>query len=53
MWTRFTGGKDGSLWYCTELVEVFGGRVPAALEVTLRRDLAAVLELAEAKSRVA
>ena len=21
MWTRFTGGKDGSLWYCTELVE--------------------------------
>lgn len=38
VWTRFTGGKDGSLWYYTELVEAFGGRVPAALEVALRRD---------------
>ena len=53
VWARFTGGKDGSLWYYIELVEAFGGRVPAALEAALRRDLAAVLELAEAKSRVA
>ena len=49
VWTRFTGGKDGSLWYYVELVEAFGGRVPAALEVALRRDLAAVLELASAR----
>jgi len=49
VWTRFTGGKDGSLWYYAELVEAFGGRVPAALEVALRRDLAAVLELASAR----
>ena len=45
--------KDGSLWYYAELVETFGGRVPAALEAALRRALAAVLKLAEAKSRVA
>jgi hypothetical protein len=31
------------------LVEAFGGRVPAALEAALRRDLAAVLELASAR----
>ena len=52
VWTRFTGGKDGSLWYYTELVEAFGGRVPAALDVALRRNLAAVLQLAEAKNQV-
>ena len=44
VWTRFTGGKDGSLWYYAELIDAFGGRVPVALEVALRRDLAAVLE---------
>ncbi|MER2555421.1 MAG: hypothetical protein ABTQ28_19390 [Thauera sp.] len=48
--TRFTGGKDGSLWYYTELVEAFGGREPVGLEVAFRRDPAAVLELAEANN---
>lgn len=50
VWTRFTGGKDGALWYYAELVEAFGERVPAALEAALRRDLAAVLELAEGRA---
>jgi (p)ppGpp synthase/HD superfamily hydrolase len=52
VWARFSGGKGGSLWYYTELVEAFGGRLPAALDVALRRDLAAVLQLAEAKNQV-
>lgn len=53
VWARFSGGKGGSLWYYTALVDAFGGRVPAAMEAALQRDLAAVLELAEVKNRVA
>lgn len=43
VWGRFTGKKDGSLWYYGALVEAFAGRVPASLERALRRDLAEVL----------
>lgn len=43
VWDRFTGGKDGSLWYYRELVQAFVGRVTPALEQALRRDLGAVL----------
>ena len=28
VWTRFTGGKDGSLWYYRELSDVFAELVP-------------------------
>jgi len=42
VWARFTGKKDGTLWYYGALVETFAGRVPAALEQALRRDLAEV-----------
>ena len=31
VWARFSGGKGGSLWYYTALVDAFGGRVPAAM----------------------
>ena len=47
VWGRFTGKKDGTLWYYGALVEAFAGRVPAALERALRRDLSVVLALAE------
>lgn len=47
VWGRFTGGKDGSLWYYRELVECFAGRVPPALERALRGDLGVMLALAE------
>lgn len=46
VWSRFTGGRDGSLWYYQKLVEAFSGRVPVALEKALQRDLEAVLALA-------
>lgn len=46
VWTRFKGGKDGSLWYYQALVEAFAGRIPEPLERTLRRELGAVLEIA-------
>lgn len=43
VWARFTGKKDGTLWYYSALVDAFAGRVPAALEQALRRDCAAVM----------
>lgn len=43
VWARFTGKKDGTLWYYGALVEAFAGRVPATLEQALRRDCAAVM----------
>jgi len=45
VWDRFTGGKEGSLWYYQELVSSFAGRVPEPLAEALRRDLARVREL--------
>jgi len=45
VWDRFTGGKEGSLWYYQELVSSFAGRVPEPLAESLRRDLARVREL--------
>lgn len=36
LWDRFTGKKDGSLWYYAELVAIFGGLpVPPALHAEL------------------
>lgn len=31
LWTRFTGGKDGTLWYYLELAHVYWERMPGAL----------------------
>lgn len=44
VWARFTGGKEGSLWYYGALVDAFVGRVPAVLEQALRRDYVSILE---------
>jgi (p)ppGpp synthase/HD superfamily hydrolase len=47
VWARFTGGKDGALWYYGALVAAFAGRVPAALELAMKRDLVAMLTWSE------
>lgn len=44
VWSRFTGKKDGSLWYYGALVDAFAGRIPAPLEKALRRDYRCVVE---------
>ncbi|TPG13204.1 HD domain-containing protein [Sphingomonas oligophenolica] len=45
LWDRFTGGRDGSLWYYEELAKAFTDRIPgpptdrfAALVVRMRAD---------------
>ncbi len=43
LWTRFTGGKDGSLWYYQALVEAFVDKVPTPLHHTLRAELDQVM----------
>jgi (p)ppGpp synthase/HD superfamily hydrolase len=43
VWLRFTGKKDGSLWYYRELIEAFAGRIPELLEKALRRDYQQVI----------
>lgn len=48
VWARFTGKKDGTLWYYGALVDAFAGRVPVALKLALERDLAAMLNAAAA-----
>ena len=35
LWPRFTGGRDGTLWYYRALVAAFGARIPAALATDL------------------
>ncbi|WP_281269159.1 HD domain-containing protein [Thiocapsa rosea] len=47
VWSRFSAGRAGTLWYYEELVETFSGRLPAALEQALRREWAAVETLAD------
>ena len=47
VWARFTGKKDGTLWYYGALVDAFAGRVPPALARALRGDLGVMLALSE------
>lgn len=39
VWDRFTGGKEGSLWYYGELVRIFDKRFPGALAEEFRRTI--------------
>ena len=54
VWSRFSAGRAGTLWYYGALVETFvetfAGRLPAALEQALRREWAAVEVLAAEES---
>ena len=36
IWTRFTGGKDGTLWYYQELESIFSRRLPGPAAVRLK-----------------
>jgi (p)ppGpp synthase/HD superfamily hydrolase len=40
VWDRFTGGKEGTLWYYGELVKIFDERFPGALADEFRRTVA-------------
>jgi (p)ppGpp synthase/HD superfamily hydrolase len=51
VWSRFSAGLEGTLWYYKELVATFAGRVPAALEQALRREWVAVEALAAGDGR--
>jgi (p)ppGpp synthase/HD superfamily hydrolase len=44
VWSRFTGKKDGSLWYYGALIEAFAGRIPTPIELALRRDFQRVVD---------
>ena len=44
VWSRFTGKKDGSLWYYGALIDAFTGRIPVPIERALRRDYQKVVD---------
>lgn len=48
LWDRFKGGREGTLWYYRELVEIYGssGRVPSALLGELGRAVSELEALA-------
>ncbi len=46
VWTRFTGGRDGSLWYYEALAAIFQRRLPSALS---RQVAATVAEMRKAE----
>jgi GTP pyrophosphokinase len=46
LWPRFTGGRDGVLWYYRALVEAFRPRAPRALVAELDRVVTAIEALA-------
>lgn len=46
-WQRFNGGKEGTLWYYRELVDVFQNGEPSYLTDELVRVMAQIEELAE------
>ena len=46
LFDRFTGGRDGTLWYYTSLAEVFGRRGPKHLAAELKRTVETMIELA-------
>ena len=47
VWSRFTGGRDGTLWYYRALCAAFAGRTPPALWNQLNESVAAMGQLAE------
>jgi GTP pyrophosphokinase len=46
LWSRFTGGKDGTLWYYRSLVEAFRPRGPRTLVAELDRVVTEIERLA-------
>lgn len=51
LWDRFSGGRDGVLWYYGRLVEVFGEGGPKELADELKRVVAELMERVESTKR--
>jgi len=49
VWDRFTGGRQGTLWYYDSLVEAFRGRTPKPLWKELAETVTAIHALANAR----
>jgi (p)ppGpp synthase/HD superfamily hydrolase len=49
IWSRFTGGRDGTLWYYRALVEAFRARAPKPLWQRLEDTVRALESLARAQ----
>jgi len=48
VWTRFNGGREGTLWYYDAVSLALGSRWPSPLTDELRREVLALLALADA-----
>lgn len=46
VWDRFTGGRDGTLWYYRELVDAFSERVPGVAAARFAREVTEMEEMA-------
>ncbi len=46
LWNRFTGGRDGTLWYYRALVRAFQARLPGPLSEELERVVSEIERLA-------
>jgi GTP pyrophosphokinase len=46
VWERFTGGREGTLWYYRSLVEIFRATGPRALAEELERVISELERLA-------
>jgi (p)ppGpp synthase/HD superfamily hydrolase len=47
VWDRFTGGKEGSLWYYGELVKIFNENFPGAMAEEFSRTVTRLSDSAE------
>jgi hypothetical protein len=47
LWERFSGGKEGSLWYYRSLAEILGRRLPSGLAAELQEVVAELQRTAE------
>jgi (p)ppGpp synthase/HD superfamily hydrolase len=52
LWPRFTGGRDGTLWYYRALADAFRGRAPSALWATLDETVSELEGLAGISARL-
>jgi GTP pyrophosphokinase len=53
LWSRFNGGKEGTLWYYRALVEAFGGAGQSELIDELNRVVTELEGLVTTKPKVA
>ncbi len=51
LWSRFNGGRDGTIWYYESLRDIFAACLPGKLQQLLARDVAAFAETRQGVSR--